>query len=484
MRHKVLLFILAFGLAACQNSGQQSSSTEPASSPTAPPPSATPLPAATATPIPPPADTDTPQPPTETAAPNLAGPSILLTTQALAGMAQLPTRTPVPENQPTPANEFVPIFNQAWGLVHENYVRGDFNGLDWDAIYDEYLPQVEAVTDQEAFWGVMGRLIGELDDKHSRFVPPSRFAAEFDIPRLSQGEGRPSLGAIIWPAREDEYLFVWDVCQISPAADAGIKRGDIITAINGQPVEPGEEGYDRGDVFGQIYSQEDGVTLTIHQGADQEPQDLEISFGGVGGCPGWIRGIISESPRIGYIAIPDFGGGSDTVLLGFVNELEEDAPLDGLILDVRHNPGGNSDADAAIFTEGTFGTTGKLREGASQVIVRIRGPVKWNATTPMALLIDGSSHSAAEYFATFLQQSERAVLVGAPTAGNTEGITGFTLSDGSLIRLAVQIITLPDGSSIEDVGVQPDIPVPLGQWGLGEDIQLQAALQAVIDQIR
>jgi len=100
----------------------------------------------------------------------------------------------------------------------------------------------------------------------------------------------------------------------------------------------------------------------------------------------------------------------------------------------------------------------------------------------VAVLTDGASHSAAEYFATALQQSGRAVLVGMPTAGNTEGISGFSLPDGSLIRLAVSTLQLPDGSTLEGRGVIPDIQVPLGSWGLREtpDVQLRAAYEAVV----
>ena len=75
--------------------------------------------------------------------------------------------------------------------------------------------------------------------------------------------------------------------------------------------------------------------------------------------------------------------------------------------------------------------------------------------------------------------------MGSNTAGNTEGITGFNVADGSIIRLAVQSLVLPDGSLIEDVGVTPDILVPLGEWGLRDvpDNQLQAAYDALLAQI-
>ena len=68
------------------------------------------------------------------------------------------------------------------------------------------------------------------------------------------------------------------------------------------------------------------------------------------------------------------------------------------------------------------------------------------------------------------------------TAGNTEGISGFSLPDGSLIRLAVSTLQLPDGSTLEGTGVIPDLQVPLGPWGLRQepDVQLSAALEALM----
>jgi C-terminal processing protease CtpA/Prc len=125
------------------------------------------------------------------------------------------------------------------------------------------------------------------------------------------------------------------------------------------------------------------------------------------------------------------------------------------------------------------GTIGYLREGRSRTLYRIRGPVQWNETTPVVVLTDGNSHSAADYFPAAMQELGRATIIGSYSAGNTEGITGFSLPDGTLIRLAVQALLLNDGSSIEGIGVTPDVYVPLGEWGLRQtpfDIQLQAAI--------
>ncbi len=434
-------------------------------------------PEATATPAPTgPTDTPTPKP--------LTGPRA--TAQALLTAVVIPTRTPTPTSVggPEVAGDYVAIFEKAWQIVKDNYVRDNFNGVDWDAVREAYLPQVEAVQSQEAFWDLMEAFIAELRDDHSRFVRPDRFAVEFELTPPEERTGRPAAGLIIWPAREDEQLMIWYVCEIGPAAQAGLQRGDVVLAINGQPVVRSEEGFDWPFIREALYGDHEAVTLTVQRGPDRDPEEIRLRFGAVAGCDGWRYGLLSENPRIGYIRVPDFGGDADVNILQAIQLLEEEQPLDGLIVDIRHNPGGNADRSIAIFTSGVFGKVGPLRKDATQTIYRIRGPVRWNETTPVAVLIDGNSHSASEYFATAMQQSGRAVLVGMPTAGNTEGITGFSLPDGSLIRLAVSTLQLPDGSTLEGVGVQPDIRVPLGVWGLREipDVQVRAAYKALTGQ--
>lgn len=396
---------------------------------------------------------------------------IRATQQALADAVRVPTRAATGEA--IASDDFVALAEQACRIVQENYVRDDFNGVDWPDVCAQYRRRAASVDNQEAFWDMMREFIGELGDEHSRFVAPGQFASEFRLP--TEGAGRAWPGFTAWPAREDERLLVWDVCATGPAARAGLRRGDVILAVDGHIIDEDPEEVDLNQL---LYAPEKNVvTLTVQQGPTAEPREMTVAYGGASGCDGWRYGTLSESPHIGYVRIPDFSGNAHTNILEAIGLLEEEAPLEGLVLDVRHNPGGNADQSIAIFTTGTFGWTGPLRDDASQSIYRIRGPVRWNDTTPVVLLIDGASHSAAEYFATAMKQSGRSTLVGMPTAGNTEGINSFNLADGSLIRLAWTTLQLPDGRTLEGEGVQPDVTVPLGEWGLRQepDVQLQAA---------
>lgn len=395
-------------------------------------------------------------------------------------------------NSPTPAgggaqiadDDYVGIFEQAWSVVNDNYVRDSFNGVDWQAVHDEYLPLFAAVETQEEHWQLMSQFIHELGDDHSRFVPPSRMEAEFGVDTAGSAEARPWTGIDLWPAKEDEQLMMWCVSSQSSAGQAGLQRGDVITHIDGVPVTKSDHDWEGSDYIAAIFGNEGNsdVTLTVLRGTST-PEDITLATGMFSGCDGSYYYLINDDPRIGYIRIPDYGGDSSTLVLEAITDMETDAPLDGLILDQRHNGGGNSDDTAQLFTEGTVGTVGYLREDRSRVIYRIRGPVVWNETTPVVVLTDGNSHSAADYFPAAMQQLGRATIIGMPSAGNTEGITGFSLPDGTLIRLAVQALLLNDGSSIEGTGVTPDIVVPLGDFGLRQtpyDIQLQAAIDFLL----
>ena len=427
-----------------------------------------------------PTQTSTPQP---TATPTKKAPSgPVATAMALAAQTTLVPPTPVGgvDSKDIAPDDYVGIFKQAWAIVEANYVRDNFNGVDWNAVYDEYLPRAEQVTSSEELHVLLADLIRELGDDHSRYVPPDRMQAEFGVG--ASGEARAWTGIQVWPgpSREDKYLYAWYVCETGPAAFAGIENGDVILAVNGKTVTIGPEGPDTAFVREAIYGDgnSSSVVLTVQSGPDESPRDVEVALGGAGGCDDWRHEIVSESPRIGYIRVPDFDGDAASNIMSAIRDMEKDAPLDGLILDIRHNPGGNSDDSAGLFADGIVGAEGSLRTGATRPIYRIRG-VDWNDTTPLVVLTDGSSHSAADYFPAAMKELGRATIIGMNSAGNTEGINSFGLADGTLIRLAWTTLLLNDGTSLEGIGVTPDVIVPLGQWGLKQkpfDVQLQAAI--------
>jgi C-terminal processing protease CtpA/Prc len=474
MKRKTFLLLaaaLVLLLASCGSPAQPASEVAE-TAPTQKPPTAAP----TATLVPTATQKPTKEPPK-------TGP--LATAAALSAQTTLVPPTPIGgfDASNLADDDYVGIVKQAWHIIEANYVRDNFNGADWDAVYDKYVALAEDVHSSEELWDLLTDLVHELNDDHSRFVPPDHMEGEFGVGE--SGEALPWTGISVWPgpSREDEYFYAWDVCEYGAAADAGMERGDVILAVDGEPLVPGEDGFTREQTRAVVFGTGgDTVTLTVQSAPDEEPRDLTLRLGGGGGCTDWVYETVNEDPYIGYIRIPDFDGDAADNIRSAIEEMEAEKPLDGLILDVRHNPGGNSDDAAGIFADGVVGTTGPLREDRQRTVYRIRG-VDWNDTTPLVVLTDGSSHSAADYFPASLKELGRATIVGMNSAGNTEGIISFGLADGTLMRLAVSTLALNDGTLLEGIGVTPDIRVPLGMWGLKQqpyDVQLQAAIDFLI----
>jgi len=404
------------------------------------------------------------------------------TAQAMFQSVTLTAPTKGPE-----ANDYVGLIEHAWNLISENYYSDQFNGVDWPAVLEEYKTKAASIQTQEQFWQLMDEFVGSLGDSHSNFRTPAEVSAQYGSG--SSGGGRPWTGIDMWPpaGHLDGALSIFTVCQYGPAADAGLQRGDHILAINGDPVVlDGNTGLDALALRVMFGDEGDStVTLTVQQGPSAAPRDVRLSLGGAGSCDGWNVDLVSLEPRIGYIRIPDFDAGAATLIMDGIESMEADQPLDGLILDIRHNPGGLSSENleaVALFTEGTFGTIGPKRDGKIRPLYKVRGPVRWSETTPMVLLTDESSHSVSDYFAVAMKLSGRATLIGMPTAGNTDGWTSFTMPDGSQIGIAIMIFEMPDGSSIEGVGVQTDIMVRSDDWGMRDepDIQLQTAIDYLL----
>lgn len=457
-----LMMLSIFALTACAGAGS-TATLMPAQGETnlAPPPSSE-GPGATATELP------------------LTGPRA--TAAALAGQVTLNAPTRGPESDDYPG-----MVRHAWQLIFENYYSDEFNGVDWEAVRDEYVARAEQVNSQQEFWALMEEFVGRLGDQHSNFSTPAEVSSRYGT---LASTGSPWSGIHMWPppGRVPDVLRLWKVCNGGPAAAAGLMTGDHVLAINGEQVVLDEKA-DPSELVVRVMfgdGESNSLTLRVLQGEGQQPREVTFRLGGAPGCDGWESEIIVESPRVGYIRVPSFGLGADTVLLDTIEELETSGELDGLILDIRHNPGGldNVVSNAiGFFTEGQFGTLGPLREGRTRTIFSVRGPVEWSSTIPLAVITDPSSHSAADYFAVAMKVSGRATLIGMPTAGNTEAWTNFSMPDGSVIGIAISILELPDGSTIEGVGVQPDVRVPLGDWGLKQepDIQLERAIELMVD---
>lgn len=413
----------------------------------APPPAAPPRPTSppivvvsAATAIPPPPATAAPRP-TATAATPDAAPT---------PTAPAPKASPTPELTPTPmsAERRRQIFAEVWTTINEHYLYADFGGVDWAAARAEFEPRIEQTATDEGFYELVGQMVGRLGDDHSRFLPPQ--AAQRQDALSSGREEQVGIGVVALPLRDG--LLIQHVFPDSPADRAGLQPRDRIVAIDGRA-------YTASDIQGPEGSK---VRLTVvRPGA--EVRDMVITRRRV-------EGRISPAARrlpgdIGYIGVTTLWvNDMDQQLGAALADVVGSRPLRGLILDLRSNPGGWRNVLTGILRHFIAGEVGSFtsRKGDTPLVIEpgagpdLRG-------VPLVVLIDGGTASYAELIAAILQGQAGAVVVGAPSAGNTETIYSYELTGGARLWVAQEGFRLAGGADLEGVGVQPDIAL-LEDW--------------------
>jgi carboxyl-terminal processing protease len=392
---------------------------------------ATPTPTVTATIVPTTASTSTPLP------------SIVSTPTDLS---LLPTPTlPVLDQQ-----QRAEVFDRVWQLVADHYLYVDFGGVDWAQIKEQYRPQALAAGTSDQFYAMLTAMVDELGDWHSRFEDPQ---TAFKQQALADNkETYVGVGIATMPV--DEGLLVTTVFPNSPATEIGIRRRDMIVAIDGEPVnhaDPGMSGIPGSE-----------VRLTVLS-TDGETRDLTVQRRTV------LAQIVPEAtllPQtgIGYLLIPSFWPQDmpDKVISELRQLLDQNGgQLEGLIIDLRGNSGGWRtvlEGVLAHFVQGDVGTFYNQRTTYPLTIIPSALYDQLRAA-PMVVLVDENTESYAEVFAAVLQSAQRSQVVGASTAGNTETIFAYDLDDGSRLWLAQEGFRLPDESEIEGIGVTPDQPL-------------------------
>ena len=243
----------------------------------------------------------------------------------------------------------------------------------------------------------------------------------------------------------------------TPAAKAGLEPGDLIVAINGKTT--------RGVTLNNIVRILRGkpgtsVKITIARGT-KTPFDVGIT-----------RAIIQvatvksklEQDGIGYVRITQFGGDTPKDFKSAVQKLKQQAggKLNGLVLDLRNDPGGLLSAAVSVasnFLEGGTVVTIKGRRGNDNHAYKVTGSGDMIKDTPMVVLINGASASASEIVAGALQDRHRAKIMGTQSFGKGSVQTIIPLNGHGALRLTTALYYTPSGRSIQGQGITPDIVV-------------------------
>ncbi len=332
------------------------------------------------------------------------------------------------------------------------------------------------------------RLIADLGDPHTAYLPPRTFAEAQRL--LGPGGGRrPGFGLQVAAFDGRPGLVVLRALAGGPGAESGVRRGDVVVAIDGDPLGTGAPAVER---LRQMETSGESVALTVERGPDVR-FDVELVPGPVVVEPA----LTLLDDGIGYLDIPSFFAIQETgpAVHRRVREALA-AGVRSLVIDLRHDPGGllpeslvaagafvaearrtvrtRRDATDWVFADGRLRV--ETSRGQTFTQYEVADPARFDG--PLVLLVNGSTASAAEFFAHDLREAG-ALVVGEPTFGVADTGTGFIgLSNGGGLQITIGKILNRDGAPYP-ARVEPDMPVDdsLEALAKGEDRALQEAIE-------
>jgi len=337
-----------------------------------------------------------------------------------------------------------------------------------DIIQKEFYGRKDLDTQQLVRGAVKG-MVDSLGDAHTYFLSPmdSRIAEE-DLQGSFEG-----IGATI--EKRDDKLLVVAPIEGSPAERAGLRPGDHIAAVDGKSTAP----LTTMDAVALIRGPAGTVVrLTVLREGTTEPLTFEITRARIDTAT--VRTKELEG-GVAYVRITSFSEPTSQELSLALKKLLANKPK-ALILDLRNNPGGyltTSVEVASQFLKEGVVVFEENADGQRQSFNVRRGGLATDI--PMVVLVNKGSASASEIVAGALQDANRAPLIGEKTFGKGSVQTTHALSDGSTIHVTIAHWFTPKGRQIHEVGLEPNITVPLTEEDakLGKDPQLDRALEYI-----
>ena len=307
---------------------------------------------------------------------------------------------------------------------------------------------VNPVDDHQLLQAAIRGMVASLDP-YSAYLDGD----EYDEVKISSS-GR-YFGVGIELSIEDEQVVVIAPFDGSPAAQAGIRSGDIIVTIDGIPVNTNT----LADTIGRMRGAEGTpVKIGIMREGNPEPMVFTLKRSRVDLHS--VRGEMLE-PGLAYLRISQFSETTGDDLNATLKDLRKHngAPLKGLVLDLRDNPGGVLEAAVAVadaFLDSGVIVTAKGRTPDSKFEMDATPGDVLNGA-PIVVLVNGGSASAAEIVAGALKDQHRAKLMGRTTFGKGSVQTIIPLSDDRAVKLTTSLYYTPSGVSINHRGIAPDI---------------------------
>ena len=328
---------------------------------------------------------------------------------------------------------------EAWRLINTRFV-GEYDG---DAVVD----------------GALEGMVAALGDRWSYTLTEEELAAQ------NQRRTNQYVGIGVTVSYENEAgLEILEVTPGGPAEAAGLRPGEVLTAVDGTPLA-GEARYEGAGLI----QGEAGTAVTLEVlGTDGDTRTVEVERAGIETDPVESRMLAGD---VGYVALANFYDNSAQRLEEAVEALVDQGAR-ALVFDMRDNGGGYLHELTAmldfLLPEGPVFIS-RDRAGNESVTTSDAACVD----LPMAVLVNANTYSAAEFFAAELQERGAAVVVGEPTSGKGYSQQTFTLPYGGAVNISTGAYFTGSGASLIGTGLTLDAEV----YNTGEeDAQLEAAL--------
>ncbi len=369
--------------------------------------------------------------------------------------------------------EKIEVFRQAWTAQKRGYADPDMNGVDWNAVYKEYLPVVAGVASTDELRRVLSLLVGELNSSHSGIGGPGAYTP---VPT-----GR--LGLIFDRVTyEDQGKFkITEVIDGGPAELTGkVHVGDYLTAIDGKPLTAGDN---LDDILADKVGKK--VTLTSSTGSTVAVKPVNLAAEKASLYKQWVKeqreyvNRISHG-RLGYVHMNDMSQESLDQL--YLDLDAENQNKEGVVVDVRNNNGGfvNPYALDVLARKPYLTMINRGLPGApARALLGQR-----SLELPTILLTNQHSLSDAEDFTEGYRAMGLGKVVGEPTGGWIIFTGSVNLIDGSTVRMPGSKIMDHEGKPMELHPRAVDIAVsdPIGQPA-GQDAQTEAAVKELLKEI-
>jgi carboxyl-terminal processing protease len=321
-------------------------------------------------------------------------------------------------------------------------------------------------------YGAVRGLLGVLQDKNTFFIDPPVAQSEADTLAGTYG----GIGVLL--RRDEQARFVLSPYPDAPAANAGILEGDVLLAVNDEPVELTEQ-QDAVDqkMRGEV-KDDSGVKLTV-QHLDGEELSVFIEFSVIN-VPSVLWRITAEDSRIGYIQILRFTNRTPDEVRAALDGLKE-AKIEAVVLDLRNNTGGLLEESIRVASEFVpDGVIAYERSRNEERALESKGG-SLSKDVELVVIVNGYTASASEIVAGAIRDRDRGILLGQKTYGKGTVQQIFPLSDGSSVHITSAEWLTPNKTPLDGVGLEPDLPMIPDENG--RDVETGEAIRYLQQQL-